>query len=189
MRTIRILLVEDQNPELFRDILLHLKLSNGLDFTIATDGNQALLHVMKTPFDIIVIDLRIPFLSGIEVIRQVRLLVGPNQHIPIVAISAYTDRTTRQKTIEAGANGFFSKPLDYQAFALYILQLALTYLKPEIREQKKEELSISMRRLNFLRVQKTQEGHQVRASVLIEIEDLEQEIEDLEREVNELGVD
>jgi CheY-like chemotaxis protein len=168
---ISLLLVEDQNADLWRDILQQ---SNGFDITVALDGNQALLYAAKTKFDVIVLDIRIPFQDGFAVVRQIRAGNSPNRDTPILAMSAYTDKTTRRKIIDAGADDFLTRDFDYSRLHQKILELAVAF--PRESDVEKEELLTAQRRLNKLRLQKARMGNDVPAHLEIEIEDLSKQI-------------
>ena len=80
-------LVADDNPvnrELVRAILVPM----GMDVTDAADGAVALAYANDTPFDILLLDVRMPGLSGPEVAARIRSQPGPNCNIPILAFTA-----------------------------------------------------------------------------------------------------
>lgn len=168
---ISVLLVEDQNADLFVDVLRQF---NGFDITVARDGNQALLHAHSTKFDIIVLDIRIPFQDGYAVVRQIRSSNDPNKKTPIIAMSAYTDKKTRERIAKAGADEFLARPFNF--FELYKKMLKLVVAFPRDDRAEREELFMLRRRLNKLRLQKAQFGMEVPPHIQIEIEDLEKEI-------------
>lgn len=172
MTQIKLLLVEDQNPELFKDILAQY---NGFNVTIARDGNQALLHAFEEKFDVIVVDLRIPFQDGLQVIEQIRSGNGPNTNIPILAMSAYTDAKTRGKVKGAGGNGYLAKPVNYLTLYKKILKLAISHPRTDVEMQ--AETQAMQRRLNELRLKKAQYGLDAPVHILTEIQDLEKELE------------
>ena len=83
----RHILVAEDNDINRRLIRLQLE-STGAEITTATDGRQALETAMARPFDLIVMDLHMPGLDGLEVTRRIRTQEGPNRHSPIVALTA-----------------------------------------------------------------------------------------------------
>jgi CheY-like chemotaxis protein/signal transduction histidine kinase/HPt (histidine-containing phosphotransfer) domain-containing protein len=82
---------------------------------IANDGVEALALLDRESFDVILMDVEMPHMDGLEATRQVRRReVGSGQHIPILAITAYAMKEDRDKCMEAGANDYLSKPLSPQ---------------------------------------------------------------------------
>jgi CheY-like chemotaxis protein len=79
----------------------------GWDFRVVGDGLQAVEACRHESFDIILMDVDMPVLDGIEATRYIRLF---NSYIPIIAITAYTDENVRRETQDAGMNAFLAKP-------------------------------------------------------------------------------
>jgi len=77
------------------------------DFRVVGDGLQAVESCRQESFDIILMDVDMPVLDGIEATRYIRLF---NPFIPIIAITAYTDEAVRRETHAAGMNAFIAKP-------------------------------------------------------------------------------
>jgi len=103
----RILVVDDNptNRELARAILD----IGEADVTEASSGNDALELAAAAPFDLILLDLRMPGLDGTETCRLLRTTPGPNRDIPVLAFSADTDLTSIGGR---GFNGFVRKPIE-----------------------------------------------------------------------------
>jgi len=101
-----VLVVEDEHPHLFEYALEII----GYDVLVATRGDTAVEMAREHKPDAIIMDLRLPGLSGIEAIQAIREF---NQTVPIFAITAYTDAYTRAATINAGANLYQAKPVDF----------------------------------------------------------------------------
>jgi len=78
----------------------------------AEDGRQALEVASKYRPSLIVIDLNMPVLDGLEAVRSFRKLEGTGDHVPIVAITAYDVYGMEQAALETGCNSYLSKPLD-----------------------------------------------------------------------------
>lgn len=105
----RILIVDDLASN---RIILKVKLNAACHETIqAASGTAALELAKREQPTLILLDMVLPDLSGIEVCRRLR--VDPEtQHIPVVIITASTDRDTRLRALEAGADEFLTKPLN-----------------------------------------------------------------------------
>ena len=105
----RILIVEDnpQNMSLM-DMLLSTK---GYTLLKAIDGEEAMdVATTKRP-DLILMDIQLPKMSGLEVTRRLRQLPAFN-HIPIIALTAYAMKGDKEKFIEAGCDAYLPKPIN-----------------------------------------------------------------------------
>jgi signal transduction histidine kinase len=105
----KVLIVDDEprNLLILEGVLAPLQ----YDLRQAKDGSEALDQVAADPPDLVLLDVMMPGLSGFDVCR--RLKSRPDtQFIPIVLVTALTDRDSRVTGIEAGADDFISKPVD-----------------------------------------------------------------------------
>jgi class 3 adenylate cyclase len=106
---------EEQNRSLLRDPLE----ARGYEVEEAEDGVLALRKIAGHPPDVILLDLMMPNMDGFEVCR--RLKQDPKTaHIPILIVTALSDRKERLMGIEAGANDFLNKPIDMQDVILRV---------------------------------------------------------------------
>lgn len=105
----RILVVDDEAT--MRRLLEKLLRMEGYEVVLASTGEQALNEVATRGADTVLLDMRMPGMSGLEVCRQIR--AHPRgHHTPIVFITAVNDRELRRQGMEAGADDFLSKPFD-----------------------------------------------------------------------------
>jgi two-component system cell cycle response regulator len=105
----KILIVDDDplNLELLSQVLC----SEEFEVVLASDGVEALDKVVQESPDLILLDIMMPVLDGLEVTR--RLKGDPDfAHIPIVLVTGLDDAEHKMKGLEAGANEFLSKPID-----------------------------------------------------------------------------
>jgi len=104
---VKVLLAEDNpdNQEIIRKVLE----SHGALVDIADNGRQALDMGLKEAHDVILADIQMPEMDGIEMIRQLR---QKRVTTPIVAMTAHAMREEKAKCFEAGCDEFLSKPLD-----------------------------------------------------------------------------
>jgi CheY-like chemotaxis protein len=106
---VRVLLAEDNptNQMVASQMLRSLK----AEVTICSDGVEALERFEEEPVDLVVVDIEMPRLSGLDVIRAIRARTDARAHVPIVALTAYAMREHRERIAAAGANGLISKPI------------------------------------------------------------------------------
>jgi len=105
----KILIVED-NLLNMRLIELLLK-DSGYTLLEATDGEEALDVAVSEQPDLILMDVQLPRLSGLEATRQLRQMPAFSC-IPIIAVTAYAMKGDKEKFIEAGFDGYLSKPVN-----------------------------------------------------------------------------
>jgi two-component system KDP operon response regulator KdpE len=100
----RILIVDD-DPAILRLLSTNLK-ARGYEVTTATDGEEALEAVQKDFIDLMILDLMMPKIDGIEVCRRIREW----SDIPIIILSARGDENDKVKCLELGADDYLTKP-------------------------------------------------------------------------------
>ncbi|MEY4752372.1 MAG: hypothetical protein RJA44_47, partial [Pseudomonadota bacterium] len=106
---LRVLLVEDDplNQEVARDLLAEI----GLEIDIANDGVEALEMARDTPYQLILMDMQMPRLGGLDAARQLRLQ-PLHASTPILAMTASAFDEDRNACLAAGMNGHIPKPVD-----------------------------------------------------------------------------
>jgi CheY-like chemotaxis protein len=86
----------------------------GYSVVEAADGNEALEAIHETHPNLIVIDLNMPVVDGLEAIKKIRNLEAPGEQVPIVAITAFDVYGMKEAALETGCNSYLSKPLDME---------------------------------------------------------------------------
>lgn len=101
------ILVVDDDAAIVRTLGINLR-ARGYDVAQVRDGRSALQDVLESPSppDLIVLDLGLPDLDGVEVIRRLRR----STHIPIIVLSARHDSDDKVEALDAGADDFVTKP-------------------------------------------------------------------------------
>lgn len=105
-----VLVAEDSQDT--RVMLKHALEIKGYRVLEASNGREALDITSKQHPHLIIIDLNMPVLDGLETIKYVRMMKGAVEQIPIVAITAYDVYGMEEAAHEAGCNEYISKPLD-----------------------------------------------------------------------------
>ena len=83
----------------------------GATFSVASDGLEAMALLETESFDLALLDIEMPRMSGLEVIKAVRNSPAPVGNLPLVALTAYVMREHRERIYGAGADGIIAKPL------------------------------------------------------------------------------
>ncbi len=117
---LNILLVEDNlmNQKFMSHILKRL----GATFEIAIDGKDAIEKVKKQKFDLILMDIQMPVMDGLEATRYIRNQLNIKD-IPIIALTAHAMKGDKEKCLAAGCNGYVTKPIDQQKLVAEIMSV------------------------------------------------------------------
>ena len=112
-RVLEVLVVDDQaiNRKLMQRLLTRM----GHRVRLASDGAQAVEAVRQQAPDLILMDLHMPVLDGLQATQAIRELPAPANAVPIVALTADAFRETRDRMLAGGMDGFLAKPLELPA--------------------------------------------------------------------------
>jgi len=136
MKTKQSILVVDDDAA-HRIMLKKLIGSWGYDISEADDGSVAVAEVQKRAFDLILMDIRMLNVSGIEALDQIKII---NPAIPVIIMTAYASVDTAVKALKKGAYDYLTKPLDFDELKIAIARATEhTRLKKE-NEYLKERL-------------------------------------------------
>lgn len=130
LKNLKILIVEDEKrlAQLLKD-----SISNSFfSVVIASNGEDGLKKFKSFKPDIIITDIMMPFCDGLEMTLQIKEL---DESIPIIVLSAHSDKEKLLKAIDLGINKYFIKPFDPEELLKHINKLAL-----KLNKQKQSKL-------------------------------------------------
>jgi PAS domain S-box-containing protein len=111
-RGLRVLIAEDDTVSAV--VCKKLLQGIGASVEVAEDGQQALDALRREPFDLVLMDIQMPVMEGVEATRAIRRGEAgeDRKHIPIIAMTAYAMAGDREKLLEAGMDGYVAKPVE-----------------------------------------------------------------------------
>jgi len=125
------ILIADDDPLMLR-ILNELIEDNGYEVVVAMSGETAINELRKNHYDLLVSDIIMEGIDGIELIKAVRQIDG-YQNLPVILLSGKNDSATKVKAFDALADDYVTKPFDLDELAARIkTQLRLKHLQDEI---------------------------------------------------------
>jgi PAS domain S-box-containing protein len=116
-----ILLVEDNSVN--RLFLRRALVTAGHKVGEAEDGKHALTKLGETHFDLVLMDIQMPEMDGVEATRRIRTGKHGQADIPIIALTAYAMKGDREKFLENGMDGYVTKPVDFGELARVIAEV------------------------------------------------------------------
>lgn len=172
---IRLLIAEDDFS--LRSFLSEtLQIIGGDEFDIATvkNGNEAVEYLLQNEVDVLITDIRMypSKTGGIDAITLIRQF----SQLPIIVLSAYDDKKTREASYKAGANVFIKKPPHFHRLAVTVKRCAKQYRDTKPLIDPEQELKEKHRRLQLLKIQAARHGNDTPPHIITEIEDIETDI-------------
>ena len=105
----RILIIEDNEDNLY--MIKFILESNKLNVISAKTGQEGIEATLKENPDLVLMDIQLPDINGLEVTKRIRQLT-PEKQFPIVALSSYAMTGDRQRALDAGCTGYIEKPIN-----------------------------------------------------------------------------
>ncbi len=109
LKDTRVLLVEDN--EINRELATEVLTRNKLVVDTASNGQEALIQLTRHSYDLVLMDIQMPVMDGYEAARAIRGELGLG-NLPIIALTASSSSSVREKCMEAGMDDYLSKPID-----------------------------------------------------------------------------
>ena len=144
LKNANILIVDDtiSNIELLESLLKHAGYSN---LKSTTDSREvAELYESFQP-DLILLDLMMPYLSGYDLLIQLKKLIPAKMFLPILVLTAELSHETRQRALSGGAKDFLSKPFDIDEVLVRIKNLLETRYLQQLLENHNKNLAIKVK--------------------------------------------
>jgi PAS domain S-box-containing protein len=129
-RVLRVLVVDD--VAMNRDIAGAFLRSAGHQVTCVESGAEAIVEVSNTDFDVVLMDVRMPEMDGLEATRRIRVLEGSRGQVPIVALTAqaFTDQIAECR--EAGMDSHLGKPFDPEMLLRAVQRATAARSRPDL---------------------------------------------------------
>ena len=177
----RLLIIEDTSSLL--EISEIFFKEYGFDVDTATNGVMGVDLFIKNSYDVVIIDVRLPYLNGDKVAERIR---GIDDKVLLIGVTAWGNKY-RKKMLNAGCNLFFTKPFSHQTITLKILDhfhtLAIRDLDTEHTDNLLEEISELQTYLHVVKMKIASQGSSAPASLLVEKTRIEDKINELQQEV------
>lgn len=124
----KVLIVEDETYMLN---LLKIHLGKEYDITEAKDGQRALQFIQKQSFDLVLLDVMLPYISGWDLCKKIR----EKDDTPILILTARTELSDKVKGLEIGADDYLVKPFEFEELKARIKALIRRYNRMKIPKE------------------------------------------------------
>lgn len=126
----KILIVDDEKS--IRDALIDILWHEGFDTDQASNGLKCLKKLNEHHFDVVVMDIKMPFLDGVQTLKH----INKKYNIPVIILSGHADNQTASETIKLGAFDFLSKPFSLNQFLNTINAACKSQQEPKKSKEK-----------------------------------------------------
>jgi len=118
---VRILIIEDD--EEMRALLRDLLLEDGIEFDSAESGSEAIQKLAEEPFDLVITDIRMPGLTGLDILPGIKKL---QPEACVIVITAFGSEEVRRKSFDRGATAYLEKPINMDRLKTLIQEMVST---------------------------------------------------------------
>jgi CheY-like chemotaxis protein len=120
MKQPRILIVEDNRVN--QKLIVKMLASKNLICDLVSHGKEAVEAIIHKSYDIIFMDCQMPVMDGYEATKKIRQMEDGKRRTRIIAMTANTMESDKQKCLEAGMDDYITKPIDFHTMLRFILQ-------------------------------------------------------------------
>jgi CheY-like chemotaxis protein len=125
-RPFRVLLAEDNFVN--QKVAVNLLRRQGCEVDVAGTGVEALGRIETTHYDLVLMDVQMPEMDGLEAIRRIREREKQTgMHLPVIALTAHAMAGDEERCRQAGMDGYLSKPFDPQRLAEVVENIAASH--------------------------------------------------------------
>jgi DNA-binding response OmpR family regulator len=118
---VRILIIEDD--EEMRALLKDSLVEDGIEFDSAENGSEAIQKLAEEPFDLVITDIRMPGLTGLDILPGIKKL---QPEICVIVVTAFGSEEVRRKCFDRGATAYFEKPINMSELRTFIQEMVST---------------------------------------------------------------
>ena len=118
-KTVRLLIVDDEVG--FADVLRKRMARRGVDATPAASGEEAVRILREQEFDVAIVDLKLQGMDGVEILKVFKLMAP---EMPVLMLTGHGSEDAREECMRQGADGYLSKPMDFDRLLVKTLHAA-----------------------------------------------------------------
>src|SRR4051812_2652369 len=141
----RLLIVDDNESN--RDLLGRRLSHHGYQTTLVSSGREALKQIAENSFDLILLDIEMPEMDGMEVLKAIRTGSSPIE-LPVIMVTALSESADIVLALQSGANDYVTKPVDFPvAMARIQTHISLKRIE-QLRQESDERYSLAVAGVN-----------------------------------------
>lgn len=162
---VKVLVVDDN--EINQEVLKEILLKYNVDVTVVDGGLKAIKSIQSRPFDVVLLDLRMPEFDGYQTIAEIRKQFNYST-LPVIAVTASVSIEEKEKTINAGFNDYLIKPIDKNKL-LNLIRKWSDYASNHTNHSSRSELSSNLQNIPELDISKCLENMDYDEKFLIKL--------------------
>jgi signal transduction histidine kinase/DNA-binding response OmpR family regulator len=121
-RRLRVLLAEDNRIN--QRLIVMLLTRAGHEVNVAGDGQEAVEAATRNDYDVILMDMQMPVMGGVQATQRIRQLPPPRNRVPVIALTADAVAGARERYLQAGLDAYLAKPLTPAALTAALAEAA-----------------------------------------------------------------
>lgn len=142
------ILAVDDNPANLKLVKVFLE-DIGVVPTLAKSGYEALQFIKKHSYNLVLMDLQMPGIDGVETAIQIRNTNNPNYVTPIVALSAHIQIEEQEKILDAGINDYLIKPIDENSLRASIYKWTHSGVRSNTKENSAMDSNVQLKTIDW----------------------------------------